>query len=124
MYDKRTLAQLIKFFNKFLLPNLPGSKLKSRLKIKEKEERIVEFGFKRENQAYYHPVRLSHTRHVEEVSQLAMAPASNAQESRSRDLDKLLLRPGNLVGPAFEPGPGVNPFPPFPPLSLSLYFFD
>ncbi|XP_058753990.1 NEDD8-activating enzyme E1 catalytic subunit [Vicia villosa] len=26
------------------------------------------------------------------------------QPSRSRDLDKLLLRPGNLVGPRFEPG--------------------
>ncbi|KAL9661896.1 hypothetical protein QQ045_026724 [Rhodiola kirilowii] len=26
------------------------------------------------------------------------------QVSRSRDLDKLLLRPGNLVGPDFEPG--------------------
>ncbi|MCI15725.1 NEDD8-activating enzyme E1 catalytic subunit-like, partial [Trifolium medium] len=26
------------------------------------------------------------------------------QPSRSRDLDKLLLRPGNLVGPSFEPG--------------------
>lgn len=29
---------------------------------------------------------------------------STAQVSRSRDLDKLLLRPGNLVGPTFEPG--------------------
>ncbi|GAU18353.1 hypothetical protein TSUD_202420 [Trifolium subterraneum] len=26
------------------------------------------------------------------------------QPSKSRDLDKLLLRPGNLVGPSFEPG--------------------
>lgn len=32
---------------------------------------------------------------------------STAQVSRSRDLDKLLLRPGNLVDPAFEPGPEV-----------------
>lgn len=29
------------------------------------------------------------------------------QPSRSRDLDKLLLRPGNLVGPRFEPGAEV-----------------
>ncbi|GLT81456.1 hypothetical protein SLA2020_528410 [Shorea laevis] len=29
---------------------------------------------------------------------------STAPKSRSRDLDKLLLRPGNLVGPNFEPG--------------------
>ncbi|GLU08831.1 hypothetical protein SLE2022_257160 [Rubroshorea leprosula] len=29
---------------------------------------------------------------------------STASKSRSRDLDKLLLRPGNLVGPNFEPG--------------------
>ncbi|KAK3031186.1 hypothetical protein RJ639_035343 [Escallonia herrerae] len=29
---------------------------------------------------------------------------STAQTSRSRDLDKLLLRPGHLVGPNFEPG--------------------
>ncbi|KAK2966896.1 hypothetical protein RJ640_028906 [Escallonia rubra] len=29
---------------------------------------------------------------------------STAQPSRSRDLDKLLLRPGHLVGPNFEPG--------------------
>lgn len=29
---------------------------------------------------------------------------SMAQASRSRDLDKLLLRPGNLVGPTFTPG--------------------
>ncbi|KAL2628216.1 hypothetical protein AAZX31_07G239500 [Glycine max] len=28
--------------------------------------------------------------------------------SRSRDLDKLLLRPGNLVGPRFEPGPELR----------------
>ncbi|KAL3812677.1 hypothetical protein ACJIZ3_013945 [Penstemon smallii] len=27
-----------------------------------------------------------------------------SQSSRSRDLDKLLLRPGHLVGPNFEPG--------------------
>ncbi|XP_019180650.1 PREDICTED: NEDD8-activating enzyme E1 catalytic subunit [Ipomoea nil] len=30
--------------------------------------------------------------------------ADSAVQSRSRDLDKLLLRPGHLVGPAFEPG--------------------
>lgn len=30
-----------------------------------------------------------------------------APPSRSRDLDKLLLRPGNLVGPTFEPGAEV-----------------
>ncbi|KAF4350198.1 hypothetical protein F8388_013619 [Cannabis sativa] len=30
------------------------------------------------------------------------------QPSRSRDLDKLLLRPGNLVGPSFEPGPELR----------------
>ncbi|XP_057422231.1 NEDD8-activating enzyme E1 catalytic subunit [Lotus japonicus] len=29
---------------------------------------------------------------------------TTVQPSRSRDLDKLLLRPGNLVGPRFEPG--------------------
>ncbi|KAF3457189.1 hypothetical protein FNV43_RR01846 [Rhamnella rubrinervis] len=28
--------------------------------------------------------------------------------SKSRDLDKLLLRPGNLVGSNFEPGPGLR----------------
>ncbi|EXB55015.1 NEDD8-activating enzyme E1 catalytic subunit [Morus notabilis] len=33
---------------------------------------------------------------------------SAVQQSRSRDLDKLLLRPGNLVEPAFEPGPGLR----------------
>ncbi|CAH1444064.1 unnamed protein product [Lactuca virosa] len=33
-----------------------------------------------------------------------MADAGAHQSSRSRDLDKLLLRPGHLVGPAFEPG--------------------
>lgn len=32
---------------------------------------------------------------------------STAHVSRSRDLDKLLLRPGHLVGPTFEPGPEV-----------------
>ncbi|KAL1806574.1 hypothetical protein DCAR_0832388 [Daucus carota subsp. sativus] len=30
--------------------------------------------------------------------------AEQLSNSRSRDLDKLLLRPGNLVGPTFEPG--------------------
>ena len=34
----------------------------------------------------------------------AMADSATTQPSRSRDLDKLLLRPGNLVGPRFEPG--------------------
>ncbi|KAL6971526.1 NEDD8-activating enzyme E1 catalytic subunit [Sarracenia purpurea var. burkii] len=33
---------------------------------------------------------------------------SSAQVSRSRDLDKLLLRPGHLVGPNFEPGPELR----------------
>ncbi|GMN46615.1 hypothetical protein TIFTF001_015787 [Ficus carica] len=33
---------------------------------------------------------------------------STVQPSRSRDLDKLLLRPGNLVGPTFEPGLGLR----------------
>ncbi|XP_059632553.1 NEDD8-activating enzyme E1 catalytic subunit isoform X2 [Cornus florida] len=33
---------------------------------------------------------------------------SMAQLSRSRDLDKLLLRPGHLVGPTFEPGPDLR----------------
>ncbi|RYR11889.1 hypothetical protein Ahy_B04g069408 isoform B [Arachis hypogaea] len=32
-----------------------------------------------------------------------MAETAATQPSRSRDLDKLLLRPGNLVGPRFEP---------------------
>jgi len=36
--------------------------------------------------------------------------------SRSRDLDKLLLRPGNLVGPRFEPGAEV--------LLLLLFLFQ
>ncbi|OIT28190.1 nedd8-activating enzyme e1 catalytic subunit [Nicotiana attenuata] len=30
--------------------------------------------------------------------------ADSTSQSRSRDLDKLLLRPGNLVGPTFEAG--------------------
>ncbi|XAR57232.1 hypothetical protein NMG60_11025294 [Bertholletia excelsa] len=33
---------------------------------------------------------------------------STAQVSRSRDLDKLLLRSGHLVGPNFDPGPGLR----------------
>ncbi|KAL5984463.1 NEDD8-activating enzyme E1 catalytic subunit [Asimina triloba] len=37
-----------------------------------------------------------------------MANPSAAQVSRWRDLDKLLLRPGNLVGPTFEPGPELR----------------
>lgn len=53
-----------------------------------------------------------------------MAAEPTAQESRSRDLDKLLLRPGNLVGPDFEPGPAVNPSRPFPSLcNIRLYDF-
>ena len=35
---------------------------------------------------------------------------STVQQSRSRDLDKLLLRPGNLVAPTFEPGAQVSCF--------------
>lgn len=31
------------------------------------------------------------------------------QPSRSRDLDKLLLRPGNIIGNNFDPGQEVNP---------------
>lgn len=38
-----------------------------------------------------------------------------SQPSRSRDLDKLILRPGHLVGPNFEPGQEVKP------LSTSLH---
>lgn len=50
---------------------------------------------------------------------------STVHESRSRDLDKLLLRPGNLVGSNFEPGPGVNPSPPFPYLrDILQYLID
>ncbi|OWM83059.1 hypothetical protein CDL15_Pgr011741 [Punica granatum] len=33
---------------------------------------------------------------------------ADSATSRSRDLDKLLLRPGNLVGPSFEPGPELR----------------
>jgi len=33
-------------------------------------------------------------------------------QSKTRDLDKLLLRHGNLVDPGFVPGPGVNAFYP------------
>ncbi|KAL6185833.1 hypothetical protein ACLB2K_041956 [Fragaria x ananassa] len=33
---------------------------------------------------------------------------STVQQSRSRDLDKLLLRPSNLIGSNFEPGPGLR----------------
>ena len=32
-------------------------------------------------------------------------------EGRWRDLDYLLLRPGNIVGPGFEPAPEVSFFP-------------
>ena len=31
-------------------------------------------------------------------------------EGRWRDLDLILTRPGNLVGPGFEPGPEVREF--------------
>ena len=33
-----------------------------------------------------------------------------APQSKTRDLDKLLLRAGNLVGPDFYPGAEVNAF--------------
>jgi ubiquitin-activating enzyme E1 C len=42
---------------------------------------------------------------------------AEAQPSQSRDLDKLLLRPGHLVGANFEPGQDVSS------LSLSLCHF-
>lgn len=38
------------------------------------------------------------------LAALAMADSSG----RWVDLDRLLLRPGNLVGPGFEPGPEVS----------------
>lgn len=34
--------------------------------------------------------------------------ADSTANSRTRDLDKLLLRPGHLVGPTFEPGPQLR----------------
>lgn len=34
----------------------------------------------------------------------------DAPQSKTRDLDKLLLRAGNLVGPDFYPGAEVNAF--------------
>ncbi|GAB2266520.1 NEDD8-activating enzyme E1 catalytic subunit [Dionaea muscipula] len=34
--------------------------------------------------------------------------ADSTANSRTRDLDKLLLRPGHLVGPTFEPGPELR----------------
>lgn len=37
-----------------------------------------------------------------------MMADTEAQPSRSRDLDKLLLRPGNLVGANFDPGEEVK----------------
>ena len=40
------------------------------------------------------------------------------QPSRSRDLDKLLLRPGNIIGANFDPGLEVNP------LSFPLWHCD
>lgn len=38
---------------------------------------------------------------------------------RWADLDRLLLRQGNLVGPGFEPGPEVHHLPSFPSTNLS-----
>ncbi|POO02248.1 Trichome birefringence-like family [Trema orientale] len=43
----------------------------------------------------------------EKREKFAMADSA-VQPSRSRDLDKLLLRPGNLVEPTFEPGPELR----------------
>lgn len=40
------------------------------------------------------------------LAALSMAD-SPSMETRWQDLDRLLLRPGNLVGPGFEPGPEV-----------------
>lgn len=47
------------------------------------------------------------------VAKLAAAESAIASlvamaASRWADLNRLLLRPGNLVGPGFEPGPEVN----------------
>lgn len=44
--------------------------------------------------------------------------------SRSRDLDKLLLRPGNIVGPNFEPGTEVNLFTDSSCCCISSWYFS
>lgn len=36
--------------------------------------------------------------------------AEDADDGRWQDLDKLLTRPGNLVGPGFEPGSELREF--------------
>lgn len=43
------------------------------------------------------------------ISSVSMADL-DVPQSKSRDLDKLLLRHGNLVDPGFVPGPEVNAF--------------
>lgn len=52
------------------------------------------------------------------IANLTMADSLTA--SRWADLDRLLLRPGNLVGPGFEPGPEVNPIPSLPHLPVTF----
>lgn len=49
-----------------------------------------------------------------------LMPDHDAPESETRDLDKLLLRPGNLVGADFYPGPGVKKTP---LILISIGFF-
>lgn len=47
------------------------------------------------------------------------SPAMTASlAGRWADLDRLLLRQGNLVGPGFEPGPEVHHLPSFPSTNL------
>lgn len=40
----------------------------------------------------------------------ALAGMGGQLEGRWRDLDYLLNRPGNVVGPGFEPGPEIREF--------------
>jgi hypothetical protein len=100
-------------------------KKKKKKKHKKKKRRMG--GANDNNDSSFCLQRLSMADQQQQPSSLPSSRIDDGSgmENRWRDIDRLLLRSGNLVGPGFEPGPEVmyvNLFPEVDRLAISLFF--
>jgi hypothetical protein len=101
-------------------------KKKKKKKHKKKKRRMG--GANDNNDSSFCLQRLSMADQQQQPSSLPSSRIDDGSgmENRWRDIDRLLLRSGNLVGPGFEPGPEVtyvNLFPEVDRLAIPLFFF-
>jgi hypothetical protein len=101
--------------------------IKKKKKKKKKKKRRMG-GANDNNDSSFCLQRLSMADQQQQPSSLPSSRIDDGSgmENRWRDIDRLLLRSGNLVGPGFEPGPEVmyvNHFPEVDHLAIPLVLF-